>query len=113
MRRFWIALTIAFACMAMIFAGLILMPKAAFAAIGDEMDEELCQLWPMITAACDELERCPDFEMVRVEDGDDFVLVTKRGSSLRVIVESDCESVRVTVPLGTVSSFLRRIERPT
>ena len=96
---------------ALLDAGLIFMPKAAYAAISDEMGDELCEFWPVLTAACEELARCLDCVLVRVESDDEFVLVAKRGRSLHIEVESDDESIRVVIPLGTVSSFLKRIER--
>jgi hypothetical protein len=45
------------------------------------------------------LAEAPDGELVRVEEANERVLVTKEGRSLRVRVSSDRENVNVTVPI--------------
>jgi hypothetical protein len=45
------------------------------------------------------LAEAPDGELVRVEETNEQVLITKEGRSLRVQVRSDDENVNVTVPL--------------
>jgi hypothetical protein len=50
----------------------------------------------------------PDFEMVRVDDGDEHVRVSKVGDVLRVRVESPGESVDVNVPFDLARQALRQ-----
>lgn len=45
------------------------------------------------------LAAAPDGELVRVEEANEQVLITKEGRSLRVQVHSDHENVNVTVPI--------------
>jgi len=45
------------------------------------------------------LAAAPDGELVRVEERDELVVITKEGRSLRVHVTSDKENVSVNVPL--------------
>jgi hypothetical protein len=49
------------------------------------------------------LREAPDGELVRVEDGDELVIVAKRGDTLEVMVDGISEQVDVTVPLNVVA----------
>jgi hypothetical protein len=50
----------------------------------------------------------PDGELVRVDDGDEHVRVTKAGDVLQVRVESPRENVAVNVPLDVARQVLRQ-----
>ena len=50
----------------------------------------------------------PDGELVRVDDGDEHVRVTKAGDILQVRVESPRERVAVNVPFGLARQALRQ-----
>ena len=50
----------------------------------------------------------PDGELVRVDDGDEHVRITKAGDALQVRVESPRERVAVNVPFGLARQALRQ-----
>ena len=50
----------------------------------------------------------PDGELVRVDDGDEHVRITKAGDVLEVRVESPREKVAVNVPFGLARQALRQ-----
>jgi hypothetical protein len=53
------------------------------------------------------LRDAPDGELVRVEDGDETVVVAKDGDTLRVRVTGDREKVDVNVPLAAALDIIR------
>jgi hypothetical protein len=53
------------------------------------------------------LRDAPDGELVRVEDGDETVVVAKDGDTLRVHVTGDTEKVDVNVPLAAALDIIR------
>jgi hypothetical protein len=62
-------------------------------------------------ALVDELRRQPDFELVRVEERDERVLVRKEGDELRVDVDgARGETVHVRLPLRAASEMLSRLD---
>lgn len=59
----------------------------------------------------EELRRQPDFELVRVEEADERVLVRKQGDELRVDVEGGRgETVHVRLPLTAAAELLGRLD---
>lgn len=57
-----------------------------------------------------ELENVGDAELVRVESGDDTVVIRKQGDRIAVEVDSANERVRVYAPLRQVREFLEEHE---
>ncbi|MET0553731.1 MAG: hypothetical protein ABW221_11880 [Vicinamibacteria bacterium] len=53
------------------------------------------------------LRDAPDGELVRVEEGDETVVVAKEGDTLRVHVEGNREKVDVNVPLAAALDIIR------
>jgi hypothetical protein len=76
-----------------------------------EASEEMERWGPAIRVACNELTRCEDGVFVEVESYDETVLIAKRGKALVIDVESEDESVHITVPLATVKHVVSKIER--
>jgi hypothetical protein len=64
--------------------------------------EQLGEYAPLIKALLSELENCPDFNLVEVEDHGSFVKVRKQGGKLLVEVDDDGSQVRVSFPLRSV-----------
>jgi hypothetical protein len=79
------------------------VPDRALAA---DMGEAARHL-PAARALLRALAEAPDGEYVRVEDGDERVLVEKAGNRLRVRVEGRDQDVRVNLPLDAVSEIIR------
>jgi hypothetical protein len=65
---------------------------------------------PAIKVASRELARCPDTTLVEVEDRNDRVIVRKRGNSIVVDVDSEEDTVHVSVPLRSVASIVQELE---
>ena len=64
---------------------------------------------PAIEAAGHELERSPDGLLVEVKDRTDHVMVSKCGDVLRVDVDSETETVHVSVPISLIESVAERL----
>jgi hypothetical protein len=94
---------------AMIPFALNFVPDAALERLPREARRHL----PAIQAAAEELRRLPDTVLVEVEDGREHVCVQTRGGRLVIDVDSDRETVHVSVPLRTVESSLRRLKAKT
>jgi hypothetical protein len=92
----------AFATVALSF-----MPDVCLEEVADELEP----WWPAIHAAVEELSRLPDGVFVEVDGPGETVEVGKRDGQLYVHVESGTELVNVTVPMATVGSVLRKLER--
>jgi hypothetical protein len=75
-----------------------LAPDRELAKAGREVREYL----PVIQAALDGLEECPDTVFVEVISAREHVRVEKKGSLLLVNVDTDDEAVSVAVPLKVV-----------
>jgi hypothetical protein len=54
------------------------------------------------------LAEAPDAELVRVDDGDEHVRITKKGDLLQVRVQGPNENVAVNVPIRLVQDALRQ-----
>jgi hypothetical protein len=75
------------------------------------LDRELARVRPYLPAAeevLDAVAASPDFELVRVDEGDEHVRVRKVGDLLQVRVESPRENVKVNVPLDVARRALRQ-----
>ncbi len=94
---------------ALVLGALACVPDQAFADL--ECPEEAEVVFPMLRTMLKGLADSPDFVMVEVEDGDETVLVRKKGNHLVVDVESSSERVHATVPLRMVQSVMNRIEK--
>jgi hypothetical protein len=65
---------------------------------------------PAIEAAGEELGRCPDSLLVEVNDPTDHVTVAKGGDMLLIDVDSETDTVRVSVPISLLASFAQSLE---
>jgi hypothetical protein len=65
---------------------------------------------PAMRIAAEELERIPDGLLVEVSSPREHVLIVKSGGSLVVDVDSDRETVHVSVPLQMVRNLARDLE---
>jgi hypothetical protein len=63
---------------------------------------------PVAEEVLDAVAESPDFELVRVDDGDEQVRITKAGDLLRVRVEGRGETVDVNVPFDLARQVLRQ-----
>jgi len=80
-------------------------------AAADAVDRELARARPYLPAAEEFLAALadgPDFELVRVDEGDEHVRIDKVGDLLRVSVDSPRENVKVNVPFDLAREVLRR-----
>ncbi len=64
--------------------------------------DQLGEYEPLVMALLSELEDCPDFTLVEVEEQGNFVKVRKRAGKLFVEVDDGGSQVRVSVPLRSV-----------
>lgn len=65
---------------------------------------------PAIKAATQELARCPDVELVKVEGADERVSIRKLGGALVIDVDSPQESVHLSFPLKLVLAVAEEFE---
>ena len=65
---------------------------------------------PAMRIAAEELERIPDGVLVEVKSPREHVLIVKSGGSLVVDVDSERETVHVSVPLKMVRNLARDLE---
>jgi hypothetical protein len=75
------------------------------------VDRELSRVRPYLPVAEEVLAavaKSPDFELVRVDDGDEHVRVRKVGDLLQVHVEGPNENVDVNVPFDLARQVLRQ-----
>ena len=70
---------------------------------------EIEQWLPTIEAAADGLARCPDGPLVEVDNRHEHVRIQKLNGSLFVDVDSDEETVHVSVPLAAVAGAARQL----
>jgi hypothetical protein len=80
---------------------------------GDQLSKASVDLrpWlPAIKAASRELARCPETILVDVQDRNDRVIVAKRGNSIVVDVDSEEDTVHVSVPLRFVAAIAQQLE---
>lgn len=76
-----------------------------------DLDVDLGEWGPMLRGLLEELEDCPDFTLVEVEDDGTHVKVYKRNGSLKVEVDDHDVTVRVSVPVRSARRTLSRLTR--
>jgi hypothetical protein len=81
--------------------------QAAEVAVGRQLSRARRYL-PVAEEVLAAVAEGPDGELVRVDDGDEHVRVTKAGDALQVRVESPRENVEVNVPLDVARQVLRQ-----
>ena len=83
----------------------------------DQMPEEARAMLPALAEAADKLGDMPDFVLVEVRSPREHVKVEKRGGSIVVNVDSENESVYVSVPLRAarhaLAELTARVSRQT
>jgi hypothetical protein len=67
---------------------------------------ELAEYLPVAKGVIEELTALPDSELVRVEEGEELVLISKVGENLEVEVHDHGEDVVVSLPLPVVVEIL-------
>lgn len=75
----------------------------------ENMPPEAREALPVLAEAADKLADMPDFVLVEVQSPREHVKVEKRGGSLIVNVESDQETVYVSVPLRAARHTLENL----
>jgi hypothetical protein len=91
----------------------VLVPLGLRLAPERELERAMSQareFLPAMRIAAEELERIPDGLLVEVSSPREHVLIVKRGGSLVVDVDSDRETVHVTLPLKIVRNLARDLE---
>ena len=88
---------------------LALTPNDLLDEVRCEVDGEAAYALEIAKVAWKELARCPDGVFVEVLDGEDYVTIEKRGGEMLVFVDTPSETVRLSVPLHTVTSLLTSI----
>lgn len=86
-----------------------MMPEVVIRECSD--NEDLQQVFPILSAIADELKKMPDAEIVSVQQGNEFVVIEKRGSNLIIDVDNDSETVHVSIPISAVSAFCKKMEK--
>ncbi|MCL4822144.1 MAG: hypothetical protein KJ067_23705 [Vicinamibacteria bacterium] len=71
-----------------------------------ELPEEALETLTRSAGLLDALADCPDAELIRVEDGEQTVVIEKAGDLIKVSVDGRREQVRVNVPIGVVRDFV-------
>lgn len=87
-------------------AGLVAVPAFAPKESFRIPDAEALQHVGLAREVIQALRQAPDGEFVRVEDGEETVVVAKRGRSLQVTVDGRREKVSVNLPLHLVEQAL-------
>jgi hypothetical protein len=93
----------------LLHAGLMVVPEVKWRQARLESGPELRQWWPVIESTLGGLARCPDGLLILVDSADENVRIAKEGRTLVVDVETPDESVHVSIPLGVVTSVVRRL----
>jgi len=65
---------------------------------------------PVLKSICGELRSMDDGVLVEVSGRRENVLIHKKGGSVIIDVDSDDETVHITMPLGTVSAVLSKFQ---
>jgi hypothetical protein len=76
-----------------------------------EATRELDRWRPLVNAVLDELDQAPDAVFVDVRTGDETVTVAKRHGRLVVDVDTDGETVHVSVPTDAIRTILDALPR--
>ncbi len=84
-----------------------LVPAHVSKPLDVDIDPDLI---PVIQAAVRELKQAGDFEMVRVEDGDELVVVRIEDGLVHVSVDDGSDRVRVRLPLRSIEAAIKSIE---
>jgi len=96
---------------ALVSAGIHLVPDCQLREATPEMQDEMRQWAPVLRAAARELQSVPDGTLVQVQGPSEKVDIRLHRRTLIVHVDSEDETVRVTVPLGLVESVAGWLER--
>ncbi len=84
-----------------------LAPHDALEPVDIDLEPEYVQL---AKAAIEELGRAGDFEMVRVEERDETVVVRIENGMVHVAVDNPNEQVRVRAPLRSIAAALDAVQ---
>jgi hypothetical protein len=74
-------------------------------------DKDVHQWLPLLKAATEELDRCPDATLVEVTGPDEHVKISKRGNSMYIDVDDPGETVHVSFPVGVVQTVVNKLEK--
>jgi hypothetical protein len=87
-------------------AALHLLPECTVDDIRVELDDEARQALRIAGAIMEKLEECPDGVFVDVQDATDVVTIEKRNGQIHVYVDTPDETVRCSMPIGTLRSTI-------
>jgi hypothetical protein len=92
----------------------LVLAQAALQFAPDEArhvrNKDLAEFLLLLRAVAKELKNASDAELVRVEEGDQRVLVAKSGVDLVVDVSSPHQNVHVAVPVEAIEEFLNNTD---
>ena len=71
---------------------------------------KLQPIWPVIRVICEELRRAPDALLVEVSSPEESVKISKKDGAILLLVHSSKETIRISVPLNSLSHTLQRVE---
>lgn len=87
-----------------------LVPNVVIDDVRLDLDDEARQALRIAEVVADELRGVPDGVFVDVIDGTDIVTIEKVDGNLKIFVDTPDETVRLSVPLGTVSHAIRALD---
>lgn len=86
--------------------GIKLVPEASLRDLPSDVRPWL----PAIRIASTELARCPDGPLIELQEQRERVSIAKRNGALVIDVDSEDETVHVSVPLQTLAVVARELE---
>ena len=87
------------------------VPDDAIDEALSEVQQDVEPYLPMLQDLGQEFYDAPDFEIVRVENGDETVLIEKLNGHLWVRVDGRDDRVQIRVPVKTIRAVTRLLDR--
>jgi hypothetical protein len=95
----------------------LVLAQAALSFVPDEHTRIPCpeavEYLPVAERVIEELMAMPDTELVRIEEDDELVVISKTGDNLEVEVYGDREEVSISLPLTAVRDILASFDGET
>ena len=86
--------------------GLKMMPEDVL----EEATAEIKPFLPALLAASEELQDLPDFVLVEMQNSREWIRIEKRGESVLFDLESEHETIHLSIPVETIHSVLLTLE---
>lgn len=96
---------------AMVTTAVQFAPSIVWDGIDDHVSHDVRPYIQIAQVALREMQELPDVVLVTVRDDDESVRIEKRDGSLVIMVNNDHERVFVSIPMGTVETLVRSIDR--